>query len=202
MAPDAPNRLRLAELVAALSIATDLGLGQPMAHALRTCLIAVSLGRALGLPEGQLADTYYTTLLRFVGCTSDSHELMDFAAGEDVRFRQLMVAIGNDTPDEMAPHLVQFIAAVGAGGDIPARVREALESPDGIGAQLAAHCEVATMLAARLGLGSTVCDALRQPSNGGTGAAFRMDGLDKRCLRPFASPSLPGISRSSRGRAA
>src|SRR6478735_1512642 len=130
MAADPPDRLRLAELVAALSIATDLGLGQPMAHALRTCLIAISLGRALDLPEGQLADTYYTTLLRFVGCTSDSHELLDFAAGEDVRFRQLMVAIGNDTPDEIAPHLVRFMAAVGAVGDIPARVQEALESPD------------------------------------------------------------------------
>jgi hypothetical protein len=80
MAPDPPNGLLLAELIAALSLGTDLGLGQPMAHALRTCLIAVSLGRALGLPEGQLADTYYTTLLRFVGCTSDSHELMDLAA--------------------------------------------------------------------------------------------------------------------------
>jgi len=126
------------------------------------CLGRAQQRRALGLREGQLADTYYTTLLRFVGCTSDSHELMAFAAGEDVRFRQLMVAIGNDTPDEMAPHLAQFMAAVGAGGDIPARVREALESPDGIGAQIAAvHCEVATMLAARLGLGSTVCDALR-----------------------------------------
>src|SRR6187401_415729 len=162
MEPHRPNRLRLAELVAALSIATDLGLGQPMAHALRTCLIAISLGRALDLPEGQLADTYYTTLLRFVGCTSDSHELLDFAAGEDVRFRQLMVAIGNDTPDDMAPHLAQFMAEVGARGDIPMRVREALESPDGIGAQIAAvHCEVATMLATRLGLGPTVCDALR-----------------------------------------
>jgi hypothetical protein len=149
-----PERLRLAELIASLSLATDLGLGQPMAHALRTCLIAINLGRALGLPEKQLADTYYTTMLRFVGCTSDSHELMEFAAGEDVRFRQLLVAVGNDTPDEIAPHLERFMAAVGAGGDIPTRVREALESPDGIGAQIAAvHCEVATMLADRLGLG-------------------------------------------------
>jgi putative nucleotidyltransferase with HDIG domain len=73
-----------------------------------------------------------------------------------------MVAIGNDTPDDMAPHLARFMAEVGARGDIPVRVREALESPDGIGAQIAAvHCEVATMLAARLGLGPTVCGALR-----------------------------------------
>ncbi len=173
MGADPPDRLRLAELIAALSLATDLGLGQPMAHVLRTCLIAVGLGRALGLPVRQLADTYYTTLLRFVGCTSDSRDLMDFAAGEDVRFRQLMVAIGNDTPDEMAPHIVRFMEAVGARGDIPARVREALESPDGIGAQIAAvHCEVATMLATRLGLGPTVCDALQHAFERWDGRGF------------------------------
>src|SRR4029450_10256676 len=98
---------------------------------------------------------------------------MDFAAGEDVRFRQLMVAIGNDTPDEMAPHLARFMAAVGASGDIPTRVREALESPDGIGAQIAAvHCEVATMLATRLGLGPTVCDALRHAFERWDGRGF------------------------------
>jgi putative nucleotidyltransferase with HDIG domain len=168
-----PERLRLAELIAALSLASDLGLGQPMAHALRTCLIAIHLGRVLGLPDDQLADTYYTTLLRFVGCTSDSHELMEFAAGEDVRFRQVMVAVGNDTADDIAPHLARFLAAVGARGDIPARVREALESPDGIGARIAAvHCEVATMLAARLGLGPTVCNALRHAFERWDGRGF------------------------------
>jgi hypothetical protein len=69
-----------------------------------------------------------------------------------------MVAIGNDTLDEMAPRLGRFMEAVGAGGDIPARVREALESPDGIGAQIAAVlCEVATMLATRLTIPTVTC---------------------------------------------
>ncbi len=168
-----PDRLRLAELIAALSLATDLGLGQPMAHALRTCLIAISLGRALGLPERQLADTYYTTLLRFVGCTSESHELIDFAAGEDVRFRQLMVAIGNDAPEEIAPHLIRFMAEVGVRGDLSARVGDAIESRAGIGARIAAvHCEVAMILAARLGLGPTVCDALRHAFERWDGRGF------------------------------
>jgi len=33
-------RVRLAELVAALSLGVDLGFGQPMEHVLRQCLIA------------------------------------------------------------------------------------------------------------------------------------------------------------------
>jgi hypothetical protein len=142
-----------------------------MAHVLRTCLLAVRLGRALGLGERQLADTYYTTLLRFVGCTADSHELLEFTAGRDVSFRHLMVMLGSRTPDEIVLDLVRFLTDTHVGGDIPVRVREAVESPAGLGAQIARiHCEVAIMLATRLGQGSSVCDALGQ-------AFERWDGL-------------------------
>ena len=46
--------LRLAELLAALSLATDLGNGFVPETALRSCLLAVQLGQELGLcdPEG------------------------------------------------------------------------------------------------------------------------------------------------------
>jgi HD-GYP domain-containing protein (c-di-GMP phosphodiesterase class II) len=153
--------MRLAELIAALSLATDLGMGQPMSHALRTCLIALALGRALGFSERDLADTYYTTLLRFVGCTSDSHEFLDFAAGDDVGFRQAVAANANGVPDQAAADIVRFMTAAGVGGDVPARVSEALASRTGVAAKsMTAHCEVASMLAARLGLGPGVCDAL------------------------------------------
>src|SRR5262245_50369819 len=165
------DRLRLAELIAALSLAIDLGLGQPMAHVLRTCLLAIRLGRVLGLGERQLADTYYTTLLRFVGCTADSHELLEFTAGQDVGFRHLMVTLGSRTPDEIVPDLVRFMSDAHVGGDIPSLVREAATSTTGLGAQIARiHCEVARMLATRLSLGSSVCDALGQ-------AFERWDGL-------------------------
>ena len=57
------ERLRLAELMAALSLATDLGMGQPMEQALRTCLIAISLGDRLGLSGEELSEVYYVALL-------------------------------------------------------------------------------------------------------------------------------------------
>jgi hypothetical protein len=41
--------LRLAELVAALSLGVDLGFGQPMEHVLRQCLIALRLAERVGL---------------------------------------------------------------------------------------------------------------------------------------------------------
>src|SRR5437773_7381251 len=84
--PDRPGRpsvrliamdnggVRLAELVAALSLGVDLGFGQPMEHVLRQCLIALRLAERAGLAEEERATVYYTALLINVGCHTDAHE--------------------------------------------------------------------------------------------------------------------------------
>ena len=46
-----PVPLRLAEAVAVLSLATDLSMGQPLEHGLRTALVSVRMAQAIGLPE-------------------------------------------------------------------------------------------------------------------------------------------------------
>src|SRR5436309_16009470 len=68
------TQVRLAELVAALSLGVDLGFGQPMEHVLRQCLIALRLAERVGLDEEQRAVEYYTALLVNVGCHTDAHE--------------------------------------------------------------------------------------------------------------------------------
>src|SRR2546430_7927333 len=70
----AEAHVRLAELVAALSLGIDLGFGQPMEHVLRQCLIALRLAERIGLDEQARADVYYTALLINVGCHTDAHE--------------------------------------------------------------------------------------------------------------------------------
>jgi HD-GYP domain-containing protein (c-di-GMP phosphodiesterase class II) len=66
--------VRLAELVAALSLGIDLGFGQPMEHVLRQCLIALRIAEHIGLADEQRAAVYYTALLVNVGCHTDAHE--------------------------------------------------------------------------------------------------------------------------------
>lgn len=63
MSPVAQERVRLAELVALLSLGTDLGLGQPMEHMIRACLIALRLGERLDLAESERGVVYYSGLL-------------------------------------------------------------------------------------------------------------------------------------------
>ncbi len=63
--------LRLAEAAGALSLATDLAMGQPLEHGLRTAVLAVRTAQALGLPEDDQVTVFYTGLLHFAGCTAE-----------------------------------------------------------------------------------------------------------------------------------
>src|SRR5687767_15119648 len=62
---DAP--FRLAEIVGAISLATDLGTGLPMERGIRAGLAAVRLAEVLGLTRDALSDVYYTQALVSLG---------------------------------------------------------------------------------------------------------------------------------------
>src|SRR6476620_4631545 len=74
MASVARERVRLAELVALLSLGTDLGLGQPMEHMIRACLIALRLADLFELDSPGRVAVYYSGLLAWVGCHTDAYE--------------------------------------------------------------------------------------------------------------------------------
>ena len=68
------ERVRLADLLAAVSVATDLGMGQEPEKAIRACLVATALARRMSIAESEVSDVYYTALLRHLGCTATAHE--------------------------------------------------------------------------------------------------------------------------------
>src|SRR5437762_2872607 len=78
--------MRLAELVALLSLGTDLGLGQPMEHVIRQCLIALRLAERLGLDEADRVVLYYSGLLGWVGCHTDAYEQAKWF-GDDIALK-------------------------------------------------------------------------------------------------------------------
>ena len=81
-----PGQVRLAELVAALSLGVDLGFGQPMEHVLRQSMISMRLAETLGLSEDERSVVYYAALLVNVGCHSDAHEQAKWF-GDDIALK-------------------------------------------------------------------------------------------------------------------
>jgi len=66
--------VRLAELLAVLSLGADLGMNQPMEHVLRQSQIALRLGELLGFDEAARASLYHSSLIVWVGCHIDAYE--------------------------------------------------------------------------------------------------------------------------------
>jgi HD-GYP domain-containing protein (c-di-GMP phosphodiesterase class II)/DNA-binding CsgD family transcriptional regulator len=145
--------LRLAEFLAALSLATDLGMGQPLEQALRTCLIALALGDRLGLPPDDLSDVYYVALLRFLGCTADAHEFAEMVGGDDIAVRAAVAPVLGGSPSEFA---ASVMPKVGAGHNPLVRAGLVLgmmrTGKDRAREGIRAHCELSERLAIRLGL--------------------------------------------------
>jgi hypothetical protein len=66
--------VRLADLLAGLSVSADLGMGLPPGESMRSCVIGTGLARRLGLEEREVGHVLYTTLLFHLGCTAYAHE--------------------------------------------------------------------------------------------------------------------------------
>jgi HD-GYP domain-containing protein (c-di-GMP phosphodiesterase class II) len=81
------QRIRLAELLGALSHALDLTEGQPAGHCVRCCWIGVNIGQAIGLREDELSDLYYTLLLKDLGCSSNAARICQLYLTDDQTFK-------------------------------------------------------------------------------------------------------------------
>ena len=111
VSPSGERPIRAAEVVGALSLATDLGTGQPLEHALRTAVLAVRLGELAGASAHELADTYYVALLHASGCTSNGHEAAQ-VYDDDIAHRAAFFLIDTTNPAEV---LAFYRANIGVG---------------------------------------------------------------------------------------
>jgi HD-GYP domain-containing protein (c-di-GMP phosphodiesterase class II) len=152
--------IRAAEVVGALSLATDLGTGQPLEHALRTAVLAVRLGELAGATRQELSDTYYVALLHSAGCTSDGHEAAQLY-GDDIVPRAAFALVDSGNAAEVLAFLRSNVG-LGRGPELrAAMVEEAIAHGLPVAKQtLAMHCEVAQRIAGWLGFSAGTQAAL------------------------------------------
>jgi HD-GYP domain-containing protein (c-di-GMP phosphodiesterase class II) len=153
--------VRLAELVAAFSLASDLGLGQPMEHVLRSWRIASRLGDYVEVGPGDGGALYYTATLAWVGCVADTPEVATWF-GDDIAFRADYYQV------DLAglPMLGFMLGHVGAGNPALYRLRLGAKlvvtGGKKIEQGLMSHCLTTARMAERFGLGDQVRQPLQQ----------------------------------------
>ncbi|MFD4365874.1 HD domain-containing phosphohydrolase [Rhodococcus sp. NPDC058521] len=155
--------VRLAELLGVLSLGADLGMGQPMEHVLRQCLIALHLARRAGLDESKQQVVYYTSMIAWVGCHVDAYEQAKWF-GDDLAFKSDFRRVDLSGPAAQARFILGHL-----GTGRPARTRAgiSIDFARGGGRRAAAdmignHWRATDDLAFRLGLGTVVRRSIEQ----------------------------------------
>jgi HD-GYP domain-containing protein (c-di-GMP phosphodiesterase class II) len=156
-----PKELRLAEFMASLSLAIDLGTGQSMEWVMRCCLLGVQLAQVLGMTLDEQRDVYYLTLLRHLGCTANSTNDAQLF-GDELGLAELMSAdLAN-----MSQVMGLFLRLVGQNQPPLKRAQTVARAlylaPKVVNDVHAGLCEVAEHLSDTLGFGSHIQSALWQ----------------------------------------
>src|SRR3954469_9439881 len=144
-----PAAVRLADVLAALSLTTDLGSGLPLEKGLRTCLVATALAGELELGLAEQRAVYHAALLRAIGCTSHSSENAALF-GDDLEFARFFRVLDPGDSGVFARQLAgfggaeRFVAVAPTAGPVAGR----------------ASCEVSRALGTRLGLPAGALEAL------------------------------------------
>lgn len=144
--------VRLAALLGGLSLACDLANDFPPGKAMRTAVFAATLARAAGLRPDEIADAYYASLLRYLGCTGFAHEeSVYFGAGDDLLLRNVMCMA--DAADPLRT-LGAIASRLGRGAPAVARARAVwrIVSGDAPQQHARAQTETAVGIAGLLGL--------------------------------------------------
>jgi hypothetical protein len=150
--------VRAAEVIAALCLATDLGVELPFEHGLQSTQVAMRLAGRLGVDAETGAQTYYGCLLFYAGCTADAEIAAELFDDTALATHYGPVMFG--TPTQALAGIVRAVA--GQKGPPAVRaLRVASRFPRAVRAyhpHLSAVCEVAEMLSERLGMPPSVRD--------------------------------------------
>jgi len=155
VAPAHDDRVRTAEVIGALCLATDLGMAFPFEHGLHTTLIAMRLAESLDVDARTASETYYACLLSHAGCTTEAHVAAEVFGGSLTTnlspvihgsAREVLTGLLRAIPE---PDTSPFVRLGQTARRLP---RLAIEQRQA----LAAACEVAGMLAERVGAPSSV----------------------------------------------
>lgn len=151
------DQVRTADVVAALSLATDLATGVPMEHGLQSTLFAMRLCELLGVDQPTATQVFYACMLFYVGCTANANTAAE-VFGEDDALTTYATPVRFGSPPQMMAGMVR---AVSPPGEAP--LVRALQIAHGLPklsrafkTVVATDCEVAQMLTSRLGLPASV----------------------------------------------
>jgi DNA-binding CsgD family transcriptional regulator len=155
-----PVAVTRVEIAALLAVAQDHAFGQPPGSQLRAAVLGQRLAAAAGADSAARGTTWWTSALRFLGCTAHSFELAALF-GDEIALRARSLLADSASPTEVI-RLTVGHAGPGLSGvkRFRAVVSAVADGRKAAEVQFRSACEVADTLALRLGLDESVRAAL------------------------------------------
>jgi HD-GYP domain-containing protein (c-di-GMP phosphodiesterase class II) len=154
--------VRLAELVATLSLAADLGLGQPMQHGMRQTVIALRLADALDVDDRDRVAIYYLGLMMSIYCHADASEQAKWF-GDDISFKGDGYEMLDMSTAQTIALILRKVASSGTAVERASRLASfPVKGFREVNGWLRTHSTLASQFATRVGLDDAVAEALRQ----------------------------------------
>lgn len=147
------------EVLAALSLATDLANGHDYEKTLRSSVLAVGLAEASGRSPVEVRDVFHTTLLRFIGCTSFAHEEA-LLFGDDIEARHAFATVDYTDKAQLWRAGGEAMRTESPFRRFTRRGAAILRAPASLQALFNSQCEVGMRLGTRLQVGAPVVAAL------------------------------------------
>src|SRR6185295_9313885 len=156
----ADMEVSLTELVATLSYAADLGLGQPQAHCMRQTVIALRLADLVDATSTEREATYFTGLLANVFCHADAAEQARWFA-DDITFKAEGFEHLDMSTLQTIASIARRTALQGSGRQRLRRVVGLPAMPKRVTEFFTTHCALASQFAADLGLAPAAVTAIQ-----------------------------------------
>ena len=153
-AQESAGLIRTADVLGALSAASDLALGMPEGHAARSCYLGMAIADRLSLSPQEKATVYYSELLMDAGCTAWAGYVATAIMGDEIGARRDFYFYRDArNPLDVLGWLQQYMA-VGAPAHVRARhiLDFSMHGKEFQREGLQNTAEVARHFAARLGM--------------------------------------------------
>ena len=161
-APAVIGDVRIVELLATLSYAADLGLGQPMEHCMRQTVLALRIADRVGVTPQEREATYYIGLLVNAHCHADATEQAQWF-GDDQFFKSDGIDILGMNTAQMIGKLIRHLTSHGTTAEKAKRLAQfPVSGYKQMMAFLETHTTLGAQFAERIGLDPLVILAVSQ----------------------------------------
>jgi HD-GYP domain-containing protein (c-di-GMP phosphodiesterase class II) len=143
----------MVDVLSALSLAGDLGMGRPLEHSVRTAYLSVRLADQIALDDAGRGNALYVSLLHGIGCVADSHDMARTFASDEIALKSEAALVDDDDTRALVGMLLRHAGRGRPAWARPIAALRAITSANAVFVEgLRAHCEVGDALARRIGL--------------------------------------------------